>query len=146
MAYEPANKPEPIQKVQPVQKAEPIIDFGTPHKSDPVLKSEPAPKTVKMKFVAKFNGTEKVVELPIPLLATSQKLNQQLIFTRPAGNHGPAYCDVPMEWADKLLAIGGSFLPADEHATKMQSKIDIERVETDARKKKFDEENTVSQS
>lgn len=130
---------------EPAQKSGPAPSQPTSQKSEPVLKSEHAPKTVKMKYVANFQGTQKTVQLPIPLIANSQKLDQQLTFTREAGNHGPAYCEVPMEWAGKLLAVGGSFQPADKLSTEIQGQIDAEREATDARMKKFSEENTVSE-
>lgn len=62
--------------------------------------------TIKMKFTGRFVGLEKVVELPVPLAAMSQRLDDRLIFKRTTP-HGPGFCDVPIKWVGKLLAIGG---------------------------------------
>ena len=65
-------------------------------------------QTIKMKYMGHFKGMTKTVNLPIPLISNSQKLEQELHFVRTVKN-APAYCEVPIEWAGSLLAVGGNW-------------------------------------
>ena len=103
--------------------------------------ADSAKLTVKMKYVANFKGTTKTVQLPIPLIANSQKLDQELRFTREANSKGPAFCDVPIEWAGAMIAVGGNFLVNDKITPELQAKIDAARKDTDAKMRIFAEEN-----
>jgi hypothetical protein len=98
--------------------------------------------SVKMKFVGHFKGAIKTVNLPIPLIANSQKLEQELTFVRTAKS-GPAFCDVPMEWAGALLAVGGNFQAAEKITPQLQAAIEVAQEETDERMKKQAIENDL---
>lgn len=80
--------------------------------------------TVKMKFTGMMKGNIKTVELPIPLVSNSQKLDAQLTFTRPAGSHGPLTCDVPLKWAGLLLAVGGNWKINEDMTDELAAKIE----------------------
>ena len=100
-----------------------------------------ARNSVKMKFMGRFNGTTKIVQLPIPLISKSQKLEQELFFTREDKSHGPAFCDVPMDWAGALMAVGGNFQINEKLTPELQGKIDAAKSMTDSKMKAFAEEN-----
>lgn len=75
--------------------------------------ADEASETVRMKFTGHFRGTEKIVNLPIPLIANSQKFDEVLRFVRESDRQGPAFCDVPLHWAGSLLEIGGCWQAVD---------------------------------
>lgn len=72
-----------------------------------------ASNTVRMKYIGHFRGLEKVVELPIPLISKSQKLDETLSFKRASDKQGPGFCDVPIEWAGALMDVGGNWQLVD---------------------------------
>lgn len=102
-----------------------------------------AKTTVRMKFTGHFKGTTKVVELPIPLIANSQKLEETLTFTRTSNRQGPAFCDVPVEWVGALLAVGGKWQVVDPLTPELEGTIAAAKVRTDARMQKFADENEL---
>lgn len=98
--------------------------------------------TVKMKYVGHFKGNEKIVELPIPLVSNSMKLEQVLTFTRKVKN-GPGFCDVPIEWAGALLAVGGNFQSDEKITPDLKAVIDSAKLETDEKMRKQALENEL---
>jgi len=105
---------------------------------------EPTSKpTVKMQYRGHFKGTQKIVQLPIPLLSTSQKLEQTLVFERAATSHGPAFCQVPLEWVGILLDVGGYWSVAEPLTADLTAKIASAKEATAARMKKFSLENEL---
>src|ERR1700675_4814943 len=84
--------------------------------------SEPK-TTVRMQYRGHFKGSQKIVNLPIPLVANSQKLEQTLTFERAATSRGPAFCEVPMEWVGILLAVGGLWSMVDQATPELTAKI-----------------------
>ena len=101
--------------------------------------------TVRMKFTGPFRGKEKIVQLPIPLIAHSQALDEELRFTRLDERKGPAFCDVPLEWVGSLLAVGGRWQLADKEkmTPELTAKIADAKVACDARMEKFIQENEL---
>ena len=99
--------------------------------------------TVRMKYTANFRGTEKQVQLPIPLISNSQKLESSLKFTRATDSHGPAFCEVPLEWVGTLVEVGGNFQLAEKLTPEMHVKVEAAREATVARMKVFADENQV---
>lgn len=83
--------------------------------------------TVKMKYTGIMKGNSKLVELPIPLVSNSQKLDHPLTFTRPTGSRGPLTCDVPMKWAGALLAVGGNWKLNEDLTDELAAKIESAR-------------------
>lgn len=107
-------------------------------------KSEPEPKTtVKMKFMGHFRGTEKRVALPIPLIANSQKLDKELAFTRSSDRTGPAFCQVPLEWAGALLAVGGNWQLDEKLTPELKAHLDAAKAECDAKMEAFVRDNEM---
>jgi len=100
-------------------------------------------QTVRMKYLGNFRGTQKVVQLPIPLISNSQKLDKTLVFARSNDSHGPAFCDVPMEWAGALLDLGGNWQPVDKISPELRNQITTAQSGCDARMKTFAEENVM---
>jgi len=84
--------------------------------------------TVKMKFVGIMKGNIRTVELPIPLVSNSQKLDGQLTFARQPGSHGPLTCDVPMKWAGSLLALGGNWKINEDLTDELKAKIEAAKA------------------
>lgn len=99
--------------------------------------------TVKMKFVGQFKGTTKKVELPIPLISNSQKLEETLKFTRTDKKQGPAFCDVPLDWVGALLAVGGNWRTVDPITPELALAIAEAKAATDARMAKLALENEL---
>ena len=99
--------------------------------------------SVKMKFTGIFKGTEKIVQLPIPLISNSQKLDTQLRFERPNGSHGPARCEVPLEWAGSLLEVGGNWQLDEKLTSELTAKIQAAKDETDAKMRLLADENQM---
>lgn len=99
--------------------------------------------TVKMKFMGHFRGTEKRVMLPIPLIANSQKLDKELSFTRNSDRNGPAFCEVPMEWAGALLAVGGNWQINEKLTPELKMQIDAAKTDCDVKMETFARENEV---
>ena len=97
--------------------------------------------SVKMKFVGHFRGTRKAVALPIPLISNSQKLDRELVFERTSDRQGPAYCDVPMEWAGALMDVGGNWQVVDKLTPDLQVEIAKAKEACDARMRTFALEN-----
>ena len=109
-----------------------------------VEKAEKEPKTtVKMKFMGHFRGTRKTVALPIPLIANSQKLDKELVFERASERQGPAYCEVPIEWAGALIEVGGNWQVVDKLTPELQADIAKAKEACDAKMKTFALENQV---
>ena len=111
-----------------------------------MAKDEPKavePKTtVRMKFKGHFKGATKTVELPIPLISNSQKLDQVLTFTRTT-TKGPAFCDVPMEWVGMLAAVGGNWRIDEKVTPELQAQIDAAREVCRAKMDTFALENEL---
>ncbi len=99
--------------------------------------------TVRMKYVGHFNGTQKVVELPIPLISKSQKLDDTLVFKRQGERQGPGFCDVPLEWVGSLMDVGGNWKLVDEATPELLSKIKAAQVACKERMDKFALENDL---
>lgn len=99
-------------------------------------------ETVKMKYMGHFKGLRKVVELPIPLLSNSQKLEETLVFTRTT-NKGPAVADVPMEWAGALLHVGGNWQLNEKVSVERQAAIDAAYEATNGRMEQFALDNEM---
>ena len=99
--------------------------------------------TVKMKYTGIMKGNVKVVALPIPLIATSQKLDQELRFTRADKSHGPLVCEVPLRWAGSLLAVGGNWKLNEEMTADLSAKIEAARVFCDKEMDAFARENEM---
>jgi hypothetical protein len=110
-------------------------------KATKTISPKPAEQTVKMKYIGHFKGTQKRVSLPIPLISNSQKLEQELVFERESDKRGPAYCQVPMEWAGALLAVGGSWQAAEKITPELQQDIDRAKDTCDAKMRAFALEN-----
>lgn len=102
-----------------------------------------ARESVKMKFVGIFKGETKVVNLPIPLVSKSQQLDTALTFSRASNTHGPALCQVPIEWAGSLLAVGGNWQIDEKLTPELAAKIKAAKEETDAKMKTFAEQNEM---
>src|SRR6185295_17994154 len=98
--------------------------------------------TVRMKYTGIFKGPQKIVELPIPLISNSQKLDEHLKFTR-EGTKGPAFCDVPIKWAGALIAVGGRWQVAEPLTPEMLTKIAAAKEACDAEMRKFAEDNEL---
>ena len=98
--------------------------------------------TVKMKFVGHFKGTERIVQLPIPLISNSMKLDESLTFKRTTKT-GAAYCEVPLEWAGALLAVGGNWQMDEPMTDDLKHRIASEHDKTKTRMKKWAIENDV---
>jgi len=103
----------------------------------------PSKTTIKMKYTGHMKGSQKVVELPIPLIANSQKLDLQLVFTRAVDSHGPLTCDVPLEWAGALLATGGFFQASEKITPEIQAKIEAAKELTAAKMQRFADDNLL---
>lgn len=99
--------------------------------------------TIKMKFVGHFRGKQKVVALPIPFISKSQQLDEELVFERSSDRTGPAFCDVPVEWAGSLMAVGGNWQVADKLTPELSKSIDSAHAECKARMDKFALENEL---
>ena len=99
--------------------------------------------TVRMKFTGHFKGTTKIVELPIPLIANSQKLEEVLTFTRESNKQGPAFCDVPLEWAGALLDVGGRWQAVEDLTPELTAKIAAAKIMCDAKMDKFIADNEL---
>mgnify|MGYP001561891697 CR=1 FL=1 len=99
--------------------------------------------TVRMKYVGHFMGTQKVVELPIPLISGSQKLDDTLVFKRQGERQGPGFCDVPMEWVGALLDVGGNWRLVDEASQELLAKIRAAQAVCKERMDKFALENDL---
>ena len=106
------------------------------------MASEPK-TTVQMKYVGHFKGTTKQVALPIPLISKSQQLESVLEFTRPSPKLGPAFCEVPMEWAGSLLEVGGNWQVVDKLTPELSRQIADAKEVCDAKMKKFILENEM---
>jgi hypothetical protein len=100
-------------------------------------------QTVKMKYVGHFRGSQKLVSLPIPLISNSQKLDHSLAFTRTSDKQGPAFCEVPIEWAGALMAVGGNWQVVDKLTPELTKAIDEAKSTCDERVKKFALENEM---
>jgi hypothetical protein len=98
---------------------------------------------VKMKYVGHFNGVEKIVQLPIPLIAKSQKLEAVLSFKRTSESRGPGFCDVPIEWVGALMDVGGNWKLVEEPSTELLSTIRDAQEACKARMDKFALENEL---
>lgn len=110
----------------------------------PFEKKVDEPKTtVRMKYVGHFTGSQKIVHLPIPLIAKSQQLDETLVFKRQGERHGPGFCDVPMEWAGALIDVGGNWKLVDEPTPELLSKIQAAQAACNARMAKFALENEL---
>ena len=99
--------------------------------------------TVKMKFTGIMKGNVKTVELPIPLVSTSQKLDEVLKFTRPTGSRGPLVCEVPLKWAGSLLSVGGNWKLNEEMTPELTEKIDKARQTCEQEMQAFAHENEM---
>jgi len=99
--------------------------------------------TVKMKYVGHFRGTEKIVQLPIPLIAKSQQLDEVLSFKRDSERQGPGLCDVPIEWAGALMDVGGNWKLVDEPTPELLSKIKVAQAACKTKMDKFALENEL---
>jgi hypothetical protein len=106
-------------------------------------KKSTSPQTVKMKYTGHFRGSQKVVALPIPLISNSQKLDEQLVFTRTSDKQGPAFCDVRLEWVGALLEVGGNWQIVDKLTPDLARAIEDAKVACDERMKKFVLENEM---
>lgn len=106
-------------------------------------KSEDPKLTVKMKFVGMFRGVSKTVELPIPLIANSEKLTQTLVFSRVSDRQGPAFCEVPLEWAGALLDVGGNWQVVEKLTPDLQRSIEEAHTLCKDRMQKFSRENEL---
>ncbi len=106
-------------------------------------KTEEPKATVKMKFVGHFHGLAKVVELPIPLVAKSQKLEETLSFKRTSERQGPGFCDVPMEWVGALMDVGGNWQCVEKPTPELLSTIKAAQVACKERMDKFALENEL---
>lgn len=98
--------------------------------------------TVKMKFVGISKASTKTVELPIPLISNSQKLTEQLVFSRTAAK-GPLTCDVPLKWAGALLAVGGNWQMNEKLTDELSAQIDKAKESTAKEMEAFAIENNV---
>lgn len=108
-----------------------------------LAKAKAPAHTVKMKYVGHFIGVEKVVQLPIPLIAKSQQLEERLAFKRTSERQGPGFCDVPMEWAGALMDVGGNWKVVEELTPELTAKIKAAQVVCAARMDKFALENEL---
>jgi len=109
----------------------------------PIDKDSKVPATtVRMKYTGLFRGLEKLVQLPIPLISNSQKLEEVLTFTR-ALPKGPAFCDVPMKWAGALIAVGGRWQVVDAMTPELLARIAAAKESCDAEMRKFAEDNEL---
>ncbi len=99
--------------------------------------------TVRMQYRGHFKGTRKVVSLPIPLIANSQKLEEELVFERAAGSRGPAFCDVSFAWAGTLLEVGGYWSLAEPMTPELTVRLAAAKETTDARMQRFILENEL---
>ncbi len=106
-------------------------------------KTEETKQTVKMKFTGHFRGTQKLVALPIPLVANSQKLDMELSFTRTSDRQGPAFCEVPIEWVGALMQVGGNWKVVDKLTPELTVEIAKAKEICDARMKTFALENQM---
>ena len=106
------------------------------------MATEKKENTVKMKYVGVFKGAVKTVELPIPLISNSMKLEQKLEFTRTT-TKGPAYCEVPYEWAGALIQLGGNFQLAEPLTPAQKAAVDAAHGECQDRMKKLALENEL---
>ena len=97
--------------------------------------------TVKMKFMGHFRGTRKVVSLPIPLISNSQRLDKELVFERSSDRQGPAFCDVPLEWAGALMEVGGNWQLVDKLTPDLHMEIAKAKDACDAKMRTFALEN-----
>jgi hypothetical protein len=111
--------------------------------SEPDAKSSDPKATVRMKFMGPFRGTDKLVQLPIPLMAKSQKLEEELHFVRPSSKQGPAFCEVPIEWVGALLDVGGHWQVAESVTPELMTKIAEAKVVCDDKMRKFIAENEL---
>ena len=99
--------------------------------------------TVRMKYVGHLAGSQKVVELPIPLISKSQKLDDMLVFKRQGDRQGPAFCDVPMEWVGALMDVGGNWQLVEKPSPELLSTIKAAQAACTARMEKFALENDL---
>ena len=104
---------------------------------------KPKADSVRMKYTGPFRGTTKTVQLPIPLVAHSQALSEELTFTRQSDRQGPAFCNVPIEWVGALLAVGGRWKMAEDLTEELSTKIEKAKAACDARMEKFILENEL---
>ena len=104
------------------------------------LKTDVKP-TVKMKFTGHFSGTQKIVQLPIPLIANSQKLDQTIVFSRQSNKQGPAFGEVPLEWAGALMDVGGNWQLVDKLTPELKVQIVAAQEENNERMRTFALEN-----
>lgn len=111
-------------------------------KGDVMAIEEKVRTTVKMKYVGIFKGTQKIVELPIPLVSNSQKLEENLKFIR-GTQKGPAFCDVPLEWAGALLAVGGNWRMNETLTPALQGQIDAAHAANTAKMEQFALDNEM---
>ena len=89
--------------------------------------------SIKMKYVGHFRGTEKRVAL----------LDKELIFSRTSDRNGPAFCDVPMEWAGALIQVGGNWQVVDKLTPDAIAAIGTAHDLCEERMKKFILENEL---
>lgn len=99
--------------------------------------------TVKMKYTGIMKGNVKTVALPIPLVSNSQKLDQELTFTRAEKSHGPLCGEVPMKWAGALLAVGGNWKMNEDLTPELAAKIEKARVDCEKDMEAFARENEM---
>ena len=99
--------------------------------------------TIKMKFMGTFKGPQKVVQLPIPLISNSQKLDKTLVFERANDSHGPAFCEVPIEWAGALLDLGGNWQTVGTITADLRNQITTAQSMCNAKMKTFADENVM---
>ena len=99
--------------------------------------------TVRMKYVGHFRGTEKIVQLPIPLIAKSQQIDEVLSFKRDSERQGPGFCDVPVEWAGALMDVGGNWKLVDEATPELMAKIKLAQAACKSKMEKFALENEL---
>jgi hypothetical protein len=99
--------------------------------------------TVRMQYRGHFKGSVKTVQLPIPLIANSQKIDQTLSFERAATSRGPAFCDVPLEWAGTLLAVGGNWSAAEPLSPELLARIAAAKEVCDEKMRRFILENEM---
>lgn len=108
------------------------------------VESKPEVKTtVKMKFTGMMKGNVKTVALPIPLVSNSQKLDQELTFTRAEKTHGPLCGEVPLKWAGALLAVGGNWKLNEELTPELTAKIEAARLACEKDMEAFARENEM---
>ena len=99
--------------------------------------------TVKMKYIGHFKGLQKVVQLPIPLIANSQKLEETLVFKRESERQAPGLCDVPMEWVGALMDVGGNWQLVDKATPELLSTIKAAQELCKTKMEKFALENEL---